>query len=135
MVKGKDFSTSSLPSPANLSERIQLNKNILRVKLNRSSTRSGDESSSGLSSPEKGEHAKGLERLKRKREKLKKREKKLQDELDSKISKKSLPSIKLNVHSDGFVVKKDDDDESEESDVDIETRTTGRVEHDGTNDR
>lgn len=87
----------------------------MRVKLNRSSTRSGDESSSGLSSPEKAEHAKGLERLKRKREKLKKREKKLKEEVEA---KKSLPSIKLNLHSDGSVVKKEESD-TEETVVDV----------------
>ena len=108
MQPAKDFSTDQLSSPANLAERINLNKNILRVKLNRSSTRSGDESSSGLSSPEKTEHAKGLERLKRKREKLQKREKKLSDELHT---KKSLPSIKLNLNSDGSVYKRENSDE------------------------
>jgi len=57
-----------------------------------------------------------LERLKRKREKLKKREKEIIEELEN---KRSLPSIKLNLNSDGSVVKKEQTDDDEEVDDDI----------------
>lgn len=60
----------------------------------------------------------GLERLKRKRDRLKKREKKIKDEIYEQNQlheeqKTPLPSIKLNLKGDGVFVKKEDRENEE----------------------
>lgn len=69
----------------------------------------------------------GLERLKRKRDRLKKREKKIKDEIHEQNQlhmeqKTPLPSIKLNLKGDGVFVKKEDqesEDTEEKEDVNV----------------
>lgn len=72
-------------------------------------------------------HFLGLERLKRKRDRLKKREKKIKDEIQEQNQlhddeqKTPLPSIKLNLKGDGVFVKKEDQ-ENEEYDEEDEKK-------------
>uniref|UniRef100_A0A7M5WSM2 Uncharacterized protein n=1 Tax=Clytia hemisphaerica TaxID=252671 RepID=A0A7M5WSM2_9CNID len=123
----KDFNTEELLSPAVYGSELVVNKpNIIRLKFNRTtrnraSAAESQSNSSEVSSPEKLDHAKGLERLKKKRDKLKK----MKEELEN---KRTLPSIKLNLKEGGSVsVKKyeEDDDELDVTEPRQSKPTTG----------
>lgn len=102
----KVFPVGRLSSPALLSANVA--KTVLKLKLARPS----ESESSSMSSPERNIH----DRLTRKKERLQRKERKIKEEL---FSQGRLPSLKLNLTSEGIRrarYKFDDDDEDERDD-------------------